>query len=183
MSKSKPMDPVKKANLLICGEMIFIALVFLVLGILRLVGVIKSSEIRGHIFNIITTVGALWVFTDFIWSTFSKKRREKVTYLDKCLNVVMSTGVLMFDIYCLIHWADFKDEEFLQGFFRIGISVVFFAIFANYTFQGIYHYFKPTKALLAAVAYDEEQKRLALEEEQKEAAKKAEEKSEETDKK
>jgi len=164
MSKAKPMDPVKKANLLISGEMILIAIAFLVLGFLRLFEVIKSSEIRGHIFNIITAVGGAWVLTDFIWSTVSKKRREKVTYLDKCLNLVMSLAVLAFDIYCFIHWADFKNEEFMQGFFRIGISVVFFAIFTNYTFQGIYHYFKPTKQLLAAVAYDEEQKRLALEE-------------------
>lgn len=164
MSKQKPMDPVKKANLLICGEMLLIAIVFLVLGILRITSVIKSSEIRAHIFNIITTLGSTWVIIDFFWSTFSRKRHEKVTYLDKCLNFPMAIGILAFDIYCLIHWTDFANQEFLDSVFRIGISVIFLVIAINYIFQSVFHYFRPTKALLAAVAYDEEQKRLALEE-------------------
>ena len=54
------------------------------------------------------------------------------------------------------------------NFYRIGVSVLFFYIAANYLFQTIYHYFYPLKSLVDA--YYEDLKKVEEEErKQKEA--------------
>lgn len=150
MSKKKPLDALTKAKLLIQGEYLVISLVFLVVGILKICGILNSSEIRAHIFNIVTLCGATWIIFDFFWSTFSKKHREKVTYLDKCIMFPMGILVMGFDIYCLIKWNQFSPE-----LYKYGVSSIFFALFALYCFQAIYHWFYPSKAVLACIEEEE----------------------------
>ena len=67
----------KKVKLIYSGELIIIAIVFLVIGILRLVGVIQTSEKRLLIFNIITTLGGAWMIIDLVWALASERRRKK----------------------------------------------------------------------------------------------------------
>ena len=152
MEKKKKLDYYTKSKLLIQGEYLLIAIVFLVLAILRLVGVISINEIRSRIFIFITTAGSCWIIFDFFWSTFSKKHRAKVTYLDKIIMFPVGLGILTYDFISLIRWSN--SEEW----YRIGIAIIFLVIFCVYTFQAIYHWFYPTKAFLAAVEADLKEK-------------------------
>ena len=52
---------IKKIKLIYSGELLAFALVFIVLGILELLKVIKLSERFQLIFKIITLVGATWL--------------------------------------------------------------------------------------------------------------------------
>ena len=174
MSKKEPMSIAMKGKLLIQGEYLLIGLVFLVIGILKLTNIFQStSEVRFRIFNFISTIGGLWLIFDFFWSTFSKKRRAKIDYMDKIIMIPSGLLLLTFDIYCFINWGDgipsFAVYPMGTAFTYIGVAYIFFAI---------YHWFKPTKALLAAIAEDEkafEERRL-----EDEKAKEAEAKKEES---
>ena len=174
MSKKEPMSIAMKGKLLIQGEYLLIGLVFLVLGILKLVGVFPtSSEVRFRIFNFVTVLGSTWIIIDFIWSTFSNKRRAKIDYIDKILVLPAGLCLLVFDIFSFITWKDGIPE-----FASYAVGAIFVYIGAIYLFQAVYHWFRPTKALLAAIAEDEkaaEEKRLALEQETLEEAKQKEE--------
>ena len=169
-----------KGKLLIQGEYLLIGLVFLVLGILKLVGIFPtSSEVRFRIFNFVTVLGSTWIIIDFIWSTFSGKRRAKIDYIDKILVLPAGLCLLVFDIFSFATWTDGIPE-----FASYAVGVIFVYIGVVYLFQAIYHWFRPTKALLAAIAEDEkaaEEKRLALEQEALEEAKQKEEKKENND--
>ena len=90
-----------KTKLVYSGELIIIAIVFLVLGILKIVDVMKYNEQRRLIFNYITLVGGVWVISDFIWMLLSKKRRAKNCLLDKILNLPLGIYLLIFDIQFL----------------------------------------------------------------------------------
>ena len=68
----------KKYKLIYSGELLLIAVVFLVLGILKLTGVMTSKQPRIAIFNWITIFGGLWIITDLIWTLVSKKRRNEM---------------------------------------------------------------------------------------------------------
>ncbi len=146
MSKKKPLDALTKAKLLIQGEYLLISLVFLTCGILKICDILNTTEIKGHIFNIVTLCGGVWIVFDFIWSTVSKRHRQKVTYLDKCLMLPLGLFTLSFNIYSLINWNNFSPD-----WYKYGISIIFFAVFVLYAFQAIYHWFFPTKAVLACV--------------------------------
>lgn len=149
MSKKKPLDPLTKAKLLIQGEYLLISLIFLACGILKIFDILKSSELRAHIFNFVTLAGSLWVIADFLWCTISKKKRAKVTYLDKILALPLGLYLLVFDIISLIRWTNVDD------WYKYGISIAFFLIFLVYSFEAVYHWFYPTKMLLEAVEQDE----------------------------
>ena len=180
MAKKEPMSIAMKGKLLIQGEYLLIGLVFLVLGILKLVGVFPtSSEVRFRIFNFVTVLGSTWIIIDFIWSTFSGKRRAKIDYIDKILVLPAGLCLLVFDIFSFVTW---KDG--IPDFASYAVGTIFVYIGVVYLFQAVYHWFRPTKALLAAIAEDEkaaEEKRLALEQEALEEAKQKEEKKENKD--
>lgn len=139
-----------KTKLVYSGELIIIALIFLVLGILKIVDVMKYNEQRRLIFNYITLVGGAWVITDFTWMLLSQKRRAKNCLLDKILNLPLGIYLLIFDIKCLI------DKNLPTSFYVFGISIAFFYVFLNYLFQGIYHFFKPIPLLLDALEEDKQ---------------------------
>ena len=141
----------KKYKLIYSGELLFIATIFLVLGILKLTGVMTSKQPRMAIFNWITIVGGLWNIADFVWMLVSKKRRKKNCLLDKILNLPIALALIPFDIYFLINYPG-------PEFFSIYVGSIFLYIFVNYAFQGIYHYFKPVPSLLIAYEEDKKQK-------------------------
>lgn len=153
----------KKYKLIYSGELLLIAIVFLVLGILKLTGVMASKQPRIAIFNWITMFGGLWIITDFFWTLLSKKRRKKNCLLDKILNLLIALYVIPIDFIYLINYPGAE-------LFSILVGAMFLYVFVNYTFQAIYHYFKPLPSLLIAYNEDKKQKEeeLAKDNEEKE---------------
>ena len=150
--EKKKLDPVIKTKLILQGEYLLISIVFLVLGILKLTDVYKSSDVRGHIFNIVTLIGGLWAVFDFFWSTFSKKRREKVTYLDKVLAFPLGLFLIVYNLVSLIVWNN------VPQWYRYGIGFVFIYAFLMLSLEAVYHWFYPTKALLEVLKEEEEER-------------------------
>ncbi len=150
--EKKKLDELTKAKLLIQGEYLVISIIFLVLGILKLVGVYGTNEIRGRIFNFVTLAGGLWTVTDFCWSTFSKKRREKVTYLDKVIALPLGLFLIPYNIISIVVWNN------VSQWYQYGIGFVFIYAFLMLSFEAVYHWFYPTKAFLEAIKDDEKEK-------------------------
>ena len=143
------MDPIKKAKLFYSGELIVIATIAIVLGILVYLRILLTKEHSPLVYTILTMVGGAWIIADFVWASFSKKRRLRISYLDKCLNLPLAIGLYIFDIYSLV--TGLSIEVYQAKY----ISVFFFYIAANYIFQGIYHYFYPIPGLIDAVMEDD----------------------------
>lgn len=144
------MDPYKKTKLIYSGEFLLIAIVFLVLIILKLCDVIKSDNfIKSTIFNFVTLAGGIWLITDFIWASVSKKRRARICYLDKCLHLPIGIYLIVFDLISIINW---KASSYIginsYDWFKYGIVIVFSYIVLDYSFEGIYHYFYPIPEML-----------------------------------
>lgn len=170
MNNKKQMDSLTKMKLIMSIEYLAIALVFLVVAILKLTGVMNSSDVRAKIFNFVTLAGSVWIIGDFIWASVSKKRKEKVDYLDKSLMLPLGIYLFIYNMISIIIWNNAPQ------WYKYGMSVAFIYVFLTYSFFGVYHYFFPNKSLILAV---EEEKK-----EQEEEAKKAlEEKSKSEDKK
>lgn len=147
----------KKNKLIYSGELILIAVVFIVLGILELLKVITLSDRFQLIFKIITLVGATWLVTDFVWTLLNKKRRANYSLMDKIMLLPLAIYLYAFDIAGFIVPRPYE-------YYQVGVPVAFFYIACAYTFQGIYHYYHPIPILLQAI---EEEKR---EKEEKEKA-------------
>ena len=79
----KKMDFATKAKLIYSGELIIIAVAFIVIAILKLTNVFKYNETRSLIFNWITIFGGTWVIADLIWAIVDKKRQKRICLLDK----------------------------------------------------------------------------------------------------
>lgn len=164
MNNKKPMDDLTKSKLIMTIEYVIIATLFLVLAILKLCNIFNSSEVKSHIFNIVTLAGGIWIIADFIWASVSKKRRLRIDYLDKIIVLPTSLFLIPFDIFCLVNWNNFDG---LKEWYKYGVSGVFIFIFVIYTFLGIWHYIHPSKALLIAVEQDRIEKEKALLEQNK----------------
>ena len=145
----KKLDALTKAKLIYSGELIIIALVFLVIAILKITKVIPTNETRHLVINWITLFGGLWVITDFIWALASKKRRPKISLLDKCLHLPAGLYMVTFDLYCII--SQTKDENIL----RFGFPIAILYLCACYIFEGFYHFYHPVPGILAAVTEEE----------------------------
>lgn len=145
----KNLDAFTKAKLIYSGELIIIALIFTVIAILKITGVLPTNETFRLVINWITLFGGVWAIVDFFWALFSKKRRPKICLLDKVLHLPAGIYIIAFDLYCLI--APTKDETFL----RIGFPIAILYLCACYIFEGIYHFYRPIPALLAAIAEEE----------------------------
>ena len=145
------MDPFTKIKLIYSGELLFFSLLFITLGVLKIVGVWNTSGVRGWIFNIVTLAGGTWLIVDFVWATVSKNRRQKICYLDKILGLPSALFLIPFDIYCIVERSQNTLDEKL---YQIAISCFFFYLGANYLFQSIYHYFYPLRSLVDAYMED-----------------------------
>ena len=134
----------KKNKLIYSGELLLFAVVFLVLGILELLFIIRLSDRFQLIFKIITLVGATWLVADFFWTFFSKKRRVKNSLLDKIIVLPLAVYLYAFDIAGFVVARPYE-------YYQIGVPVVFFYITCAYTFEAIYHYYKPIPLILLAI--------------------------------
>ncbi len=135
---------IKKIKWIYSGELLIFAVVFLTLGILELLAVIKQSERFQLIFKIVTLVGATWLVTDFVWVLLSPKRRAKNSLMDKAMMLPLAIYLYVFDILGFV----------LQpgpGYYQVGVPIAFFYIACAYVFQGIYHYYNPTPMVLEMI--------------------------------
>lgn len=183
--EKKKMDDFTKFKLVYCGEILLFAAVFAVLGVLFLTGILKISEWKIWVFPILTLCGGIYLIVDFIWLLSSKKRQAKNSLIDKLLPFPVAVGLIGFDIYAIISncilTGDARDQYLF--IFRIVLGCVLCYYASVYLFEGIFHWFIPSKAL--TYAYEEAEKQARLEE-QKEAerlAKEQEQKTEETNEK
>ena len=138
----KKMDYETKAKLIYSGELLVFALVFIVLGILKFVDVLKYNEVRGTIFNWVTLFGGSWLIADLIWALVDKKRRQRIALIDKIIHAPAGIYLISFDLYCLI--SQTKDPNI----YRFGVAIIFTYLGLCYTFEAFYHYKHPIPGLL-----------------------------------
>ena len=147
--EKKKLDPVTKVKLILSIEYLIFVLLFLVLGILFLLAIIKVADWKRYAFTYVTLVGGAWIITDFFWTTFSQKRRAKNCLLDKALMLPVGLALVGFDIYAITQGC----TETLPYRYVIGIN--FCVIAAIYLFETIYHWFRPIPAVIEAALEDE----------------------------
>lgn len=153
----KKMDFETKAKLIYSGELLAFAIVFIVLGILRITNVIPSSSLRATIFNWVTLFGGTWMVVDLLWAIFDKKRQKRIAIIDKIIHVPAGLYLIAFDLFCLIT----KPEEPMV--YQYGISCVLLYLGLCYTFEAIFHYKYPVPGIIDAT-----EQAKALEENQEE---------------
>lgn len=137
----KKLDLKTKTKLIYSGELLLIALVFIVIAILELTWVIKISNRHHTIFNFVTLGGAALIIGDFLWALLSKKRRKRVCLLDKFLVLPIPLYVIPFDIISL-------TTKQPQSYYQIGMPLLFIYVAIIYTFESFYHYKYPIPGLL-----------------------------------
>ena len=159
--KSLPLDV--KLKLVYSGEIIAIALIALVIGVLKIVGVIPTKPTRLLIYNIISLLGACYLLFDFVWIIVSKKHRAKSCLLDKITVLPMMGYIFAFDVICFIDKANGVTTD--DNFVKYSVGAILISLGALYIFQGIYHYFKPTPQVIELIEDTERQLQEAEEEE------------------
>ena len=142
--EKKKLDDLTKIKIMLTVEYGVFVAIFAVLGALFLADIIKVAEWKRYAFTYVTLAGAVWIITDFIWTTFSKKRREKNCYLDKILVLPVGLVLICFDIYAITQGC----AETLPYRYFIGGNLSFLALV--YAFEAIYHWFKPIPAVIEA---------------------------------
>ena len=153
----KKMSSSKKAIIFYSVELIVIALIFITVATLEVTGVIHISDRHHIIFNFVTLLGGSWLIADFIWATFSQKRKTRICYLDKILHLPLGIYLISFDVIMFVHWNVLAYEVYLYG-----MTSAFYYIAACYLFEGIYHFFKPIPGLI-----EEDEPKVVVEEEKK----------------
>ena len=124
----KKLNTEQKIKLIYCGELVLIAIIALVIGILKLTGVMQTKPNRLFVYNIITSAGAIWFVVDLVWALVSKKRRKKVSLLDKALLLPVSGYLAFFDIYCFIHKAQGIEVNDMLVRLSVGIVLCYVAV-------------------------------------------------------
>ena len=147
---------IKKIKLIYSVELLVFAVVFLVLGILELLAVIKLSERFQLIFKIITLVGATWLITDFTWVMLSQKRKKKNSVLDKAMMLPLALYLYVFDILSFILKPGY-------GYYQVGVPAAFFYVSCVYVFQGIYHFYNPVPSVIEMIEEIEKEEQEAKE--------------------
>ena len=138
----KKLNKETKIKLIYSGELMLFAILFLLVGILKITNVMKYNATRTLVFNIITLVGAAWGFTDFFWAISSKKRQQRISLIDKILILPLTIFIVTYDLICLI--AKPSNEKFYL--YMLGFAFVYVAII--YCFQAVYHFYRPIPGLL-----------------------------------
>lgn len=135
---------VRKIKLIYSGELLAFAVVFIVLGILELLKVIKLSDRFQLIFKIVTLVGATWLVVDFVWVMLSPKRKAKNAIMDKAMMLPLALYLYVFDILGFILKPGY-------GYYQVGVPAAFFYIACAYAFQGFYHYYHPVPSVIEII--------------------------------
>ena len=177
MAKEK-MSIEKKVKLIYSGELIFIAIVFLVLATLELCRVLKIRDWVLIAFNWITIFGGAWMIADFIWTLVSPKKRAKNSLLDKCLLLPLGIYLIVFDIICFAKQG--MKEDVSYDFRLYMMTSAFYYVAVIYIFQGFYHYKHPIPSLVAAIKQEEEEAKKKEFEQEKPLENQAEETEKET---
>ena len=138
----------EKAKLIYTLELAIFACLFLTLGILFLVGVLKTSLWKKWLVLTVGTLGAVWCFVDFFWMVKSPKRRAKNSMLDKVLVLPNALYALIINIYFWVKLAPFNEESDAIFAYCLGASLCYFAFI--YVIEGIYHWKHPVPGLLEA---------------------------------
>ena len=146
----------KKTKLIYSGELIGIALIVLVIGILKMIGTINSDPTRLLVYNIITIIGSSLFLANFIWALVSPKKRARSCMLDHYISIPVVLYLIGFDIYCFIMGKEGIDYIFAK--YSVGSVLIYIAI--DYIFQGIYHYFHLTPQLEQAIKEELEEEAL-----------------------
>lgn len=151
---------IKKAKLIYSGELLLFAIIFAVLGILFLLAVIKVREWKRWLFTIGPLVGGAWLIADFIWALVSKKRRAKVSLIDKIVVLPAGLAAMTFDIVALCNNWLLNPTEVSDLWYRYMVGSLLCYYAASYLFQSIYHWFNPIPGLfdVALAPEDEEPK-------------------------
>ena len=147
----KKMDEYTKAKLIYTIELSVFAVAFLVVAILQIVRIINFGETHLRVINWITVFGASIGLIDFVWFLKSPVRRKKNSMVDKCLLVPLMIYILTFDIICFINYAN-PQLELAQ----IMIPIALLYVTVVYTFEAIYHWYKPVPMLFEALEEEKE---------------------------
>ena len=145
------MDIQTKAKLIYSIELGVFAVVFIVLAILKFVGVIGTNATRLTVFNWITLFGGSWIVADFLWALLDKKRQKRVAIIDKCLHLPAGLYLITFDLYCLI-----TKPAIDSPICRFGVPIVLAYLGLCYAFEAIYHFKYPVPGLLDGIEKQEE---------------------------
>ena len=145
------MDIQTKAKLIYSIELGVFAVVFIVLAILKFVGVIGTNATRLTFFNWITIFGGSWIVADFLWAMLDKKRQKRVAIIDKCLHLPAGLYLISFDLYCLI-----TKPAIDSPICRFGVPIVLAYLGLCYAFEAIYHFKYPVPGLLDGIEKQEE---------------------------
>ena len=137
----KKMDFATKAKLIYSGELLLIAIAFIVVAILKLTDVFKYNETRSTIFNWITIFGGAWVIADLIWAIVDKKRQKRICLIDKIIHAPAGIYFIAFDLYCLIAHPG-------ELFYQRAIPVVLLYLAACSIFESINHFKYPIPGLI-----------------------------------
>ena len=135
---------IRKIKWIYSGELLLIAVVFLVIGFLELLKVITIKDWVQLAFKIVTLAGAAWLIADFVWTLLSPKKRAKNSLLDKAMMLPLAPYLMAFDIVGLV-------TERPYQYYQIGMPIVFFYIACAYIFQGIYHYYHPVPMVVEMI--------------------------------
>jgi len=147
--EKKKLDDFTKTKLIYSGELIVIAIVLIIIGILQVCNVMNISETFLNIFKFLAIGGACF-FTYDITTTFVNPRKREIScLLDKFTIIIIPPYTLTISIMLFI------GNEFVWNNPKLFIVPLIFYIAAVYIFQGIYHWFFPLKALFE----DEEEKK------------------------
>ena len=145
------MDIRTKAKLIYSIELGVFAAIFIVLAILKFVGVIGTNATRLTFFNWITIFGGSWIVADFLWAMLDKKRQKRVAIIDKCLHLPAGLYLISFDLYCLI-----TKPAIDSPICRFGVPIVLAYLGLCYAFEAIYHFKYPVPGLLDGIEKQEE---------------------------
>lgn len=146
--EKKKLDEFTKVKLVYSGELAIFAVVFLVLGILKITGVLGSGNmIKRWILLVLSLAGAVWFVVDLVWAIASKKHRAKVSMIDKIIVMPASIALVAFDIYALVQGVTLVPNEIYSTFY----AIIFFYFAGIYIFQAIYHYFYPVPLMQASL--------------------------------
>jgi hypothetical protein len=145
MTEKKKIDALTQAKLIYSGELGLFAVLFIVLGILRMVGIISPSGNFRNVFLYITLVGGFLAIGNFVWSCVSPKHRKTVSRVDAALTLPIAVFLIVIDIIQLVNGLT------EQGLYNIYMGVIFVYFGLDYTYQAIYHWFKPSEAILEIV--------------------------------
>lgn len=141
--EKKKLDDLTKVKLIYSGELIVVAIVALVIGILQLTQVLTVKELFRNIFNWVTIFGSPLLIITSIISIVSPKRRKKVSYFDKITLFPLAVYIIVIDIICFANYGTLE-----QSFYQTYIPIAILCLSVIYMAQGIYHWFRPLPSLL-----------------------------------